>query len=299
MTPRLRRSIVLLLLCFPAVARAQVPGYSSKQFRMEQLDENHWRLTGQVELENAEVKGQKFYATSVDIHTDTHMLEATGNVLYETPTARIAAERVLFNTKTGTGTFFGASGMAAIGDRADKSMFGGLEPDVYFYGATVEKTGEDRYKITKGGFTTCVQPTPRWEMTAGSFSINVGDYAILRNAVMRVKDVPLFYLPILYYPIQEDGRSTGFLLPTYGRSTYQGQSVSNAFFWAISRSQDLTVMHDWFTSRGQGYGTEYRWIRSGAANGNIRAYRLSQKAGTINGITLPEAESTLIDGSVN
>jgi hypothetical protein len=80
MTPRLRRSIVLLLLCLPAVAQAQVPGYSSKQFRMEQLDVNHWRLTGQVELENAEVKGQKFYATSVDIHTDTHLLEATGNV---------------------------------------------------------------------------------------------------------------------------------------------------------------------------------------------------------------------------
>lgn len=299
MTPRLRRSLVLLLLCLPAVAQAQVPGYNSKQFRIEQVDEHHWRFTGQVELENAEVKGQKFYAGAVDLHTDTHMLEATGNVLYETPTARIAAERVLFNTKTGTGTFFEASGMAAIGDRADKSMFGGLEPDVYFYGTLVEKTGEDRYKITKGGFTTCVQPTPRWEMTAGSFTINVGDYAILRNAVMRVKDVPLFYLPILYYPIQEDGRSTGFLLPTYGRSTYQGQSVSNAFFWAISRSQDLTIMHDWFTSRGQGYGTEYRWIRSGAANGNIRAYRLNQKAGTINGIELPEAESTLIDGSIN
>ena len=29
-------------------------------------------------------------------------------------------------------------------------------------------------------------------------------------------------------------------------------------------------MHDWFTSRGQGYGTEYRWIRSGSANGNIK-----------------------------
>ena len=301
MTPRLRRSLVLLLLCLPAVAQAQaqVPGYNSKQFRIEQVDDNHWRFTGQVELENDEVKGQKFYASTVDLHTDTHMLEATGNVLYETPTARIAAERVLFNTKTGTGTFFEASGMAAIGDRADKSMFGGLEPDVYFYGTMVEKTGEDRYKITKGGFTTCVQPTPRWEMTAGSFTINVGDYAILRNAVMRVKDVPLFYLPFLYYPIQEDGRSTGFLLPTYGRSTYQGQSVSNAFFWAISRSQDLTIMHDWFTSRGQGYGTEYRWIRSGAANGNIRAYRLNQKAGTINGIELPEAESTLIDGSIN
>ncbi len=300
MTPRLSRCLVLFCcLSVAAEARAQVPGYSSKQFRMEQIDENHWRLTGQVELENAEVKGQKFYAGTVDIHTDTNVLEASGNVLYETATARIAAERVLFNTRTGTGTFFDASGMAAIGDRADKSMFGGLEPDVYFYGALVEKTGEDRYKVTKGGFTTCVQPTPRWEMTAGSFSINVGDYAVLRNAVMHVKNVPVFYLPILYYPIQEDGRSTGFLLPTYGRSTYQGQSVSNAFFWAISRSQDLTVMHDWFTQTGQGYGSEYRWIRSATSNGNIKAYRLNQKAATVSGVQVPESQSVLVNGSIN
>ena len=101
-------------------------------------------------------------------------------------------------------------------------MFGALEPDVYFYGELLEKVGEDRYKITKGGFTTCVQPTPRWELVAGSASINVGDYAILRNAVMRVKDVPVFYLPIIYYPIQDDDRATGFLLPTYGRSTFRG-----------------------------------------------------------------------------
>ena len=38
----------------------------------------------------------------------------------------------------------------------------------------------------------------------------------LRNAVIRVKDVPIFYLPVLYYPIQSDDRATGFLLPTYG-----------------------------------------------------------------------------------
>lgn len=299
MTPRLRRCLVLVLICLPAVARAQVPGYNSRQFRIEQIDEHHWRFTGQVELENAEVKGQKFYAGTVDLHTDTHLLEASGNVLYETPTARIAAQRVLFDTSAGTGTFFDASGMAAIGDRADKSMFGALEPDVYFYGALVEKTGEDRYRVTKGGFTTCVQPTPRWEMTAGSFTINVGDYAILRNAVMRVKDVPILYLPLLYYPIQDDGRSTGFLMPTYGRSTYQGSSVSNAFFWAISRSQDLTVLHDWFTARGQGYGTEYRWVRSGAANGTIKAYRLNQKAGALNGVQLPESRSFLVNGSIN
>ncbi len=299
MTSRLLCRAVLLLLAAPVFAAAQVPGYNHKQMRIEQIDANHWRFTGQVELENEDVKGQKFYADVVDVYLDTNRLEASGHVLYETAQARIAAERMVFDTRAATGSFFSASGMAAIGDRAEKSMFGSLEPDVYFYGEIVQKTGEDRYKITKGGFTTCVQPTPRWEIVAGSFSVNVGDYAILKNAVVRVKDVPVFYLPFLYYPIQEDGRSTGFLLPSYGRSTYQGQSVSNAFFWAISRSQDFTVMHDWFTQTGQGYGSEYRWVRSGASNGTLRAYRLNQKAGTVNGVSVPEARSFLMNGTVN
>ena len=298
MTPRLLVYTALLAAVHAAAASAQVPGYDSKQMRMEQVDANHWRLTGQVESENLEVKGQKFYANVIDIYLDTHRLEASGNVLYETPTSRIAAERVVFNTRAGTGTFYTASGLASIGNRADKSMFGALEPDVYFYGDVLEKVGEDKYKVTKGGFTTCVQPTPRWEMVAGSITINVGDYAVLRNAVMHVKDVPVFYLPILYYPIQDDGRATGFLLPTYGRSTYQGQSVSNAFFWAISRSQDLSLMHDWYTATGQGYGSEYRWVTTPTSNGTLRAYRLSQNAATVNGFQLAEQRSVLVNGGI-
>ena len=30
-------------------------------------------------------------------------------------------------------------------------------------------------------------------------------------------------------------------------------------------------MHDWFAQTGQGYGTEYRWMRSGTSLGNVRA----------------------------
>ena len=116
-----------------------------------------------------------------------------------------------------------------------------MEPDIYFYGETIDKIGPDKYRIHKGGFTSCVQPSPRWEIVSGNATVNLHDYALLRNAVVRVKDVPVFYLPVMYYPIQDDDRATGFLLPTYGRSTYRGTSISNAFFWAISRNQDATL----------------------------------------------------------
>ena len=74
--------------------------------------------------------------------------------------------------------------------------------------------------------------------------LNIDHYTVLRNAILRVKNVPLMYVPILYYPTKEENRATGFLLPTYGRSTYRGTSISTAFFWAISRNQDATFLHD-------------------------------------------------------
>ena len=150
-------------------------------------------------------------------------------------------------------------------------------PDVYFYGNTIEKLSARSYRLTRGGFTTCVQPTPRWEVTSDSIVINLNDYAIARNILLRVKGVPLMYLPILYYPITDDERATGFLLPTYGASTLRGQTFSNAFFWAIGRSQDATFFHDWFTTAGQGAGAEYRYVASQASYGTFRFYRLDQR----------------------
>jgi LPS-assembly protein len=88
--------------------------------------------------------------------------------------------------------------------------------------------------------------------------------------------VPVFYLPILYYPIQDGDRATGFLMPTYGTSTLRGQAISNAFFWAITRSQDATLFHDWFTRTGQGTGGEYRYVAGPESRGTLRLYRFAQ-----------------------
>ena len=173
---------------------------------------------------------------------------ATGNVVFSGPEGRIAAERVEFNVTDGTGTFYQASGIMSLGATVDRVQFGNQDPDVYFYGDMVEKVSQRSYRLTRGGFTTCVQPTPRWEVTSDSVVINLNDYAIARNMLLRVKGVPLMYLPIIYYPIKDEDRATGFLLPTYGSSTLRGQAISNAFFWAIGRSQDATFFHDWFTT---------------------------------------------------
>ncbi len=301
--PPLACALALVLGSAVEAAAQIVPGWNTKQFTLERLDADRIRLMREVEIEGEKGspnEGQKFFADNVELNTRTGELTASGNVVFSTVDARVSADTVVFNTRTKRGTFTNASGIASLGERGerDRAMFGTLEPDVYFYGEVIEKIDIDKYRITRGAFTTCVQPTPRWEIASGSSIVNLHDYALLNNAIIRVKDVPVFYLPVMYYPIQDDDRATGFLLPTYGRSTYRGQSLSNAFFWALSRNQDATFFHDWFFSRGQGGGTEYRYILSPQSQGNFRLYGLKEDENTTGGVTNPARTSYQVAGNV-
>ena len=281
-TLTLRALAILLVLTalLPAAARAQqIPGFKvSRQLRIE-IDGTKLRLIGEVELEQNNGR-EKFFADQVEHDRQTDIVVATGNVVYTSPQTRIAAERLEFDNTTKLATFHNATGSTYLGDKVDKSFFGTQEPDALFYGEKVEKVGPKRYRITRGGFTSCVQPTPRWELVSSTTTVELDEYAVLTNTVLKVKGVPLFYLPAMYYPIQSDDRATGFLLPTYGSSTVRGQSISNAFFWAINRSQDATVFHDWIAKRGQGVGSEYRYVAGPGSQGTLSTYYLKEKQAT-------------------
>ena len=223
----------------------------------------------QVELENDdEIKGQKFYADVVDLlHRRRPRSRPRGNVLYETRARRASPPSGWCSTPApapAPSTPPRASRRSAIA--ADKSMFGTLEPDVVLLRrAASRRSAEDKLQAHQGRLHHLrAADAALGDGRRARSTINVGDYAMLRER-RDAGEGRAGLLPA--------GRSTtrsrtttgppASCCPTYGRSTFQGQSISNAFFWAINRSQDLTVMHDWFTETGQGYGSEYRWVRRG------------------------------------
>jgi LPS-assembly protein len=240
-------------------------------------NQQDWHFIGHVEMDLG--NNTTVYAEDARVFTGTNKAVATGNVLFTQGSNRISAERAEFDTETRLGTFYNAWGLSTVQPPRQTPRAGGIAPPpvigqetiVYFFGAEIEKIGPKKYKITDGGFSTCVQPTPRWDLHAGTVVLNIDHYTLLKNAVLTVKGVPMMYLPILYYPTKRDGRATGFLIPTYGASSLRGQSFHNAFFWAINRSQDATILHDWYSKTGQGLGGEYRY-NIGSGDGNIRTY---------------------------
>src|SRR5215471_4523257 len=292
----LRTSLLFLMFLAAAVvpARAQATppmGGCTRVWTVDSQDANNISQTHTLLLKDVHIDCNdiQLFADQVELFSDVDRLIATGNVVFVSGSNRISAERMAFNTRTKTGTFFVATGIANLEGRGiERSLFGSQEPDAYFWGETIEKLGPKTYKITHGGFTTCVQPTPRWEFVATSVTLTLDKHAVLTNMVLKVKDVPLFYLPAMYYPINKEDRATGFLMPIYSTSTIKGQSIKNAFFWAMDRSHDATFYQDFFSKTGYGFGGEYRYVQSPSSSGNVQTYVLREH----------DADYTQPDGSV-
>ncbi len=295
-------TLVTLACCYAGTARVSAQGKSdlagckveqARHFSIAKLGAaDHHVLTGTVEQPvQIDCDELQLFADKVELFRSEGRVLAEGHVVFVSGTNRISAERMVFNTKTRTGTFYTASGTAIMRQGTPSQSAGEQEPYAFFWGDELHKIGPTKYRIVRGGFTACVQPTPRWEVSSGSLTLNLDDYVLLKNALFRVKGVPLLYLPIFYYPMQEDDRATGFVIPTYGTATIAGQKLSNGFFWAIGRSHDAMFVHDWFTKTGQGMGARYRYILGPGSQGNARFYRLNEKPLTtvINGTPVASA----------
>jgi LPS-assembly protein len=305
---------LLVLIVFAVLAAAARPAYAQapelggcsykwdvRSDTGQAVSGTHYLLIENVQIECNDIQ---LFADRAELFSDIDRMTASGNVVFVSGTSRISAERMQFNTKTKTGTFYNASGIANLENRGiDRSLFGSQEPDAYFYGETIEKLGPKTYRISKGGFTTCVQPTPRWEMVATSVTLTLEKRALMTNMVLKVKDVPVFYLPAMYYPINKADRATGFLLPIYGNSTIKGHTINNAFFWAINRSQDATLYHAFYSKTGQSFGGDYRYVQSGGSSGSfqtsfLREHEAVYEQADGSTVTVPPLESYQVNGTL-
>ena len=83
----------------------------------------------------------------------------------------------------------------------------------------------------------------------------------------------------------------------------KGQTIRNAFFWAINRSQDATLYHNFYSRTGQSFGGEYRYVQSGASNGNfqtsiVREHEVTYRQDDGTDETFPGIDSYTITGTV-
>ena len=108
------------------------------------------------------------------------------------------------------------------------------------------KFNEEISEFSKSIFTMCEykegEKCPPWTLQASKMMHDNKKKTIFYdNAVIKVYNIPIFYLPFLSHPDPSVKRRSGLLPPTFTDSKNLGAGLSIPYFWAINDDKNLTV----------------------------------------------------------
>lgn len=176
-------------------------------------------------------------------------IRAEGNVFFEQQGQRLTGQRLEMNARTRLGTIFTVT------------AFTNRTPDgttLIVDAAEANRTGERTFALRQAILTACQEALPKWSLKASRATIELDERARIYNALLRIKKIPVFYLPYASISINRKDRSSGFLLPGSGSSTLKGRTLNLAYYQTLGRSADILIRTDIFSKRGIGLGYDFR-----------------------------------------
>lgn len=125
----------------------------------------------------------------------------------------------------------------------------------------VNLRGKDSSYFSKVTFSSCEPNKETWTFNAKKLTLDHNDESgSARDVVIRIKDVPIFYLPYVSFPLGERRRS-GILVPEISFSSgINGNKYSLPYYWNIAANQDATITPVYFENRGFQLINNYRYL---------------------------------------
>lgn len=118
----------------------------------------------------------------------------------------------------------------------------------------------DHSRLDGVSYSTCDPNNHKWEIRAGRLDIDQqSGIATARHATLRLGKVPVMYLPIASFPI-DDRRKTGFLFPSLGASRARGYDVTVPYYLNLAPNHDATLSARLMTKRGVMLGGQFRYL---------------------------------------
>jgi len=206
---------------------------------------------GRVKLKHQD---RTLWADKVMVNNKTGIGKARGHVILVTSDGtRMKARETLFDLKSKKGKLYKSKGI--------------LTKKFRITGKEIERLSTNHFILDDASLTTCKGVLPAWKIQAKSADIISGDRALFNEAIIKVKNFPILYIPLGYIPINRE-RKSGFLVPSFGWSDIEGVLFQEEFFWAINRWSDATYK----TKRllgGWQHSLDYRYIASETEKGKI------------------------------
>ncbi len=176
-------------------------------------------------------------------------VEAQGNVVIKKEKKDLTAERASLDLKTQEAVF------------SEATLFI-PKHQLHFTGRKITRKTDNIYYFQDGYYTTCPLKkggNPPWHLNTDEGTLHLKGIGHLKNTVLRVKGIPIFYVPYLPLPLFKE-RKTGFLLPELSLSSRSGIGISTPYFLNLSPSSDISLYPGYLSRRGATIGAEFRYF---------------------------------------
>ena len=142
----------------------------------------------------------------------------------------------------------------------NKSFFGNSENDPRLKAKSVKKI-DNISSLEKGVFTICNKEDdcPPWSIYADKIEHNSETKKInYENALLKIYDVPVAFLPKFSHPDPTVKRQSGFLNPYIKDSRNLGSSITIPYYFVISENKDFTFSPKFYADDELVLQNEYR-----------------------------------------
>lgn len=205
--------------------------------------------------------GETMMADSMELDLKARTIDAKGNCIYLTSGTVIYGDQMYFNLDTRTGSI--------VNGRVSNDRF-------TLSGDRINKLGDTRFQTHWGEYSTCRDCPQSWAFQAEDVDMQMEGYAYMSNVITKINDVPALWFPYLIVPMKTQ-RQSGFLFPRFSFSQSNGAVFVFPFFWATSRSTDMTFAAGEYTAKGARFEWEGRYALSPRSGGQANFYYLGDK----------------------
>lgn len=219
---------------------------------VDSSDRSLYRLDGNVRMQRYD---QLLRADHLDYNDGTTAYDARGNVRYQDSTLLLSADRLRGTTLPDHG-------------QADNVRYQLLTSRGNGVAGMAELVDPQHTRLQTATYSTCDPGHRVWEFSARDIAIDkTTGVGKAHGATMRLGKVPFLYLPYFTFPT-DDRRKSGFLYPTFGKSSNSGFMVGIPYYLNLAPNYDATLTPYLYSERGAMLGTEFRYL-TGLGKGQL------------------------------
>ena len=121
----------------------------------------------------------------------------------------------------------------------------------YYFGDVIKRVDSQVFDVAGGTYTTCDLEEPHYHFSGKKMKVIVGDKVVAKPVVFFIGKIPIAIFPFALFPLKENGRQSGIIIPQYGSSPVEGRYLRNlGYYWATNEFLDMRFTMDFFEKTG-------------------------------------------------